>query len=166
MFVWKFFPHLHEVGFKQGCKYLHQFLSSWNESNFSLTSRKIGQKKPLEIFRKFLDCHDQIWSELCNLYYQSMYHLSAIIRNQWWWWWFSEHSKSEYSKASVNTISVNTIFEITWFWLLSQIFQFYMISPKKPLNKDNIISVLLSLLRGFWGEISVKTKIFWSHHVR
>ena len=32
----------------------------------------------------------------------------------------------KYSKASVNTI-----FEITQFWLLSLIFQFYMISPQK-----------------------------------
>ena len=30
-----------------------------------------------------------------------------------------------------------------------------MISPQKPLNKDNITSALLSLLRGFLGEISV-----------
>ena len=50
----------------------------------------------------------------------------------------------KYSKASVNTISVNTIFKITRFWLLSQIFQFYTIFPQKPLNKDNIISALLS----------------------
>ena len=80
---------------------MHPFLSSWNESNFSLTSRKMP-KKTFELFRKFLDCHDQIWSEHCNLFYQSMYHLSAIIRNQWWW--FSEHSKSEY-KCSVVTKS-------------------------------------------------------------
>ena len=48
----------------------------------------------------------------------------------------------KYSKASVNTISANTIFEITWFWLLSQIFQFYTISPQKPLNKDKNADIL------------------------
>ena len=47
-----------------------------------------------------------------------------------------------YSKASVNTISANTIFEITWFWLLSQIFQFYTIFPQKPLNKDENTDIL------------------------
>ena len=69
---------------------------------------------------------------------------------------WNNKNAARYSKASVNTISVNTIFEITQFWLLSQIFQFCMISPQKPLNKDNNLSALLSL-RGAEAELLIKT---------
>ena len=41
-----------------------------------------------------------------------------------------------------NFTYTSMIFEITWFWLLSQIFQFYTISPKIPLNKDKNADIL------------------------